>query len=204
MNRRNAVLIAALTSTALVGCGTADDPTLDGPPADAAAADALSTELKDTSGTTRGTVEVAFSADGAVLTVQATGLVPGLHGLHVHTTGACEPDSEDPSSPGKRGAFLSAGGHLAEQGQVHGDHDGDLPSLLVRADGSARLVVASDRLTRDAVLDGDGSALMVHEKPDNFGNVPDRYTTAVDEVTAKTGDAGARVACAVLAEEGAR
>jgi Cu-Zn family superoxide dismutase len=39
---------------------------------------------------------------------------------------------------------------------------------------------------------------MVHADPDNFGNVPERYAPKVDETTAKTGDAGARVACAAL------
>jgi Cu-Zn family superoxide dismutase len=189
------VLLAAAAAAALTACGTADDPTLDG---EQSAEKPVSAPLKDASGAEKGTVEVAFSADGAVLTVQASGLEPGLHGLHVHKTGSCEADSADPAAPDKRGACLSAGGHLADRGEVHGDHDGDLPSLLVRADGTARLVVASDRLTREVVLDADGSALMVHADPDNFGNIPGRYTPKVDETTAKTGDAGARVACAAL------
>jgi Cu-Zn family superoxide dismutase len=194
MNRLRTAALTAVAAAALAGCGSNDDPTLSASSDDRA----LSAKLMDSAGQEKGTVEVAFSSDGAVMTVSATGLVPGLHGLHVHKTGKCEPDSADPAAPDKRGAFLSAGGHLADEGEVHGDHDGDLPSLLVRADGSARLVVASDRLPRESVLDADGSALMVHEDPDNFGNVPDRYTTALDETTTKTGDAGARVACAVL------
>ncbi len=190
---RNAVLAAAAVA-ALAGCGSNDDPTLDA----ANGENALSAKIMDADGQETGTVEVAFSSDGTVLTVQATGLAPGLHGMHVHKTGKCEPDSADPAKPDKRGAFLSAGGHVADEGESHGNHDGDLPSLLVRSDGSARLVVASDRLTREAVLDADGSALMVHEDADNFGNVPDRYAPELDETTTKTGDAGARVACAVL------
>jgi superoxide dismutase, Cu-Zn family len=188
--------VALAAAAALVGCGSQDDPRV----AEPADQDALSASLMDADGQESGTVEVAFDDDGAVLTISATGLEPGLHGLHVHKTGRCEPDSADPTAPDKKGDFLSAGGHLADEGQVHGDHDGDLPSLLVRADGTARLVTASDRLTRESVLDADGSALMVHAERDNFGNVPDRYAPMLDETTTKTGDAGARVACAVLTE----
>jgi Cu-Zn family superoxide dismutase len=195
MTRLRTTAFAVLAAAVLAGCGTADDPTLD---KKTASEDALSAKLMDAMGAEKGTVEVVFSADGAVLTVQATGMMPGLHGMHVHKTGTCEGDSADPSKPDKRGAFLSAGGHVADEGESHGDHDGDLPSLLVRNDGTARLVVASDRLTREAVLDSDGSALMVHADPDNFGNVPDRYAPVLDETTTKTGDAGARLACAVL------
>ncbi|MEX2289363.1 MAG: superoxide dismutase family protein [Mycobacteriales bacterium] len=197
MIRLRCTVLAAAAVTALAGCGSGDDPTIQ-PPPPGAAGDTVSAALVGADGSEQGTVEMEFTADGAVLTVQATGLPPGLHGLHVHKTGTCEPDSTDPAAPDKRGAFLSAGGHLAADGQTHGDHDGDLPSLLVRADGSARLVVASDRLTRENVLDADGSAVMVHAEADNFGNVPDRYVAQPDETTTKTGDAGARLACAAL------
>jgi Cu-Zn family superoxide dismutase len=195
MNRRRTALVATLVAASLAGCGTSDDPTISG---QSSGEDGLSAPLADTDGAERGTVEVSFDDDGAVVTVSATGLVPGLHGLHVHKTGECAGDSADPANPQKRGAFLSAGGHLADEGEAHGEHVGDLPSLLVRADGTARLVVASDRLTREKVLDADGSALMVHADRDNFANIPDRYATAPDETTTKTGDAGGRVACAVL------
>ena len=197
MTRLRTAALSALSAAALTACGTADDPTLDagsGTPE----VQPVTATLMDAGGAEKGTVEIAFTDDGASLTVTATGLPPGLHGMHVHKTGTCEPDSADPAKPDKKGAFLSAGGHLAEEGQSHGEHDGDLPSLLVQADGTATLSVSSDRLTREAVLDADGSALMVHADRDNFGNVPDRYAPMLDETTTKTGDAGARIACAPL------
>jgi len=191
--RRTALLIT-LAAVSLAACGSDDDPAVS-----RADTDSLSTSLTDTGGAEKGSVELSFAADGAAtLTVQASGLEPGLHGMHLHKVGVCNPDSADPAKPEMKGAFLSATGHLAGTGQTHGDHDGDLPSLLVRADGSARLVVTSDRLTRESVLDADGSALIVHADADNFGNVPSRYTPTVDETTKKTGDSGSRVACGVL------
>lgn len=189
--RRTAVLLALL-ALPLSGCGGEADEV------DTSAGEA-NAELKDANGGTRGRVQMAFSEKGFVtVTVDANGLKPGLHGLHVHQTGVCEQRSADPANPGMPGFFLSAGGHVAQGDQVHGNHDGDLPSLLVRADGRARMVIESTRLTRDAVLDGDGSAVIVHEKPDNFANVPDRYTPMIDDTTKKTGDAGTRVACAAV------
>lgn len=191
LRSRPVVLALALTAVSLAGCGG-------GGAAEPAGGDALTATLMGASGGEKGSVTAAFAENALTLTVEASGLEPGLHGFHIHKTGTCEPQSADPATPQMMGAFLSAGGHLAEDGQSHGDHDGDLPSLLVLADGSARLVVTSDRLTRDNVLDADGSAVMVHEKPDNFGNVPDRYAATLDDTTKKTGDAGGRVACAVL------
>lgn len=189
MPRLRATALIVLSAATLAACG-GNNPE--------AAGEGMSAPLLDATGTEKGTVTIAFDDEAATLTVKATGLAPGLHGFHVHKTGVCEPDSADPAKPETKGAFLSAAGHLAKEGQSHGDHDGDLPSLLVQEDGKAELEVTSDRLTRASVLDADGSAIMVHEKPDNFGNVPDRYAPTLDDTTMKTGDAGPRVACAVL------
>ncbi len=187
-----ATALAVVAVLSLASCGGDDTDTA------APAAEVMTVSFASPDGTAKGTGSVAFGKDGATITVNATGLTPGLHGLHVHKIGACAADSPDPTMPSTKGAFLSAGGHLAAGGQVHGNHDGDLPSLLVRADGSADLVVVSDRLTRELVLDGDGSALMIHDAPDNSGNIPSRYAAKPDATTAKTGDSGKRVACAVL------
>ncbi len=189
MPRLRTAALTLLAATTLAACG-GNDPE--------AAGEGMTAPLVDANGTEKGSVTIAFDDKAATVTVRATGLAPGLHGLHVHKTGICEPDSADPTTPGTKGAFLSAGGHLAEEGQSHGDHDGDLPSLLVHEEGEADLEVTTDRLTRASVLDDDGSAVMIHEMPDNFGNVPDRYTPTLDDTTKKTGDAGSRVACAVL------
>ena len=189
MPRLRTAALTLLTATMLAACG-GNDPE--------AAGEGMTAPLVDATGTEKGTVTIAFDDVAATVTVKAAGLAPGLHGLHVHKTGVCQPDSADPAKPETKGAFLSAEGHLAKEGQSHGDHDGDLPSLLVQEDGSAELVATSDRLTRADVLDDDGSAIMIHEMPDNFGNVPERYTPTLDDTTKKTGDAGSRVACAVL------
>jgi Cu-Zn family superoxide dismutase len=148
-------------------------------------------------------VELSFDDDGTTVVVEAAGLTPGPHGFHIHSIGTCEPDSPDPAAPATTGDFLSAGGHLAKEGQVHSGHDGDLPSLIVTADGTASLTVTTDTLSEEDVLDADGSAAMIHAGADNFRNIPERYAAGgPDEMTSKTGDSGGRVACAELTASG--
>lgn len=161
--------------------------------------------LQDPDGQERGTVVVQQPANGSGMEVHVTvnGLPAGFHGLHLHGVGKCEPNSADPANPGTTGDFLSSGGHLAGPGPEHPNHAGDLPPLLVAGDGGANLTTSTDRLTRELLLDGDGTALVVHEKPDNFANVPTRYASqGADDETKKAGDAGSRIACAVLTAPG--
>ena len=146
-----------------------------------------------------GTVD--FAVDGSVITVTATvnNLPPGFKGFHLHSVGRCEPHSADPPDPSKTGDFLSAGGHLGGGDAAHPGHRGDLTSLQVRGDGSAELVTTTDAVDLDAVLDADGSAVIVHTGPDNFANIPSRYASAgPDARTQATGDAGDRAACGVV------
>ncbi|MGS0688634.1 superoxide dismutase family protein [Nakamurella sp. GG22] len=146
-----------------------------------------------------GTVE--FSVNGTVVTVTANveGLPAGFKGFHIHAIGKCEPNSANPTDASKVGDFLSAGGHLGAAGADHPGHQGDLTSLQVRQDGSAQLTTTTDAFDVDALLDADGSAVMVHAGPDNFGNVPTRYApSGPDADTQATGDSGGRAACGVI------
>lgn len=161
-------------------------------------------ELVDPEGQPRGTVEFAEVEGGTLVTARATSLPPGFHGLHIHTTGLCEPDSENPADPGERGAFLSAGGHLKgdDDEAVHPEHAGDLPPLYVSGDGTGEIVTLTDHLDRDQLLDADGSAVMIHENSDNLANIPERYAPdGPDEDTRSAGDGGSRIACGVVNEQ---
>jgi Cu-Zn family superoxide dismutase len=126
-----------------------------------------------------------------VIWAQVEGLTPGFHGFHIHSVGTCDPAGER--------AFASAGGHLHEEGQTHGGHIGDLPSLRANANGAAVMVVTTDGFTLADLLDEDGSAVIIHGEADNFGNIPaDRYDPDADETTLNTGDAGGRVGCGII------
>jgi Cu-Zn family superoxide dismutase len=125
--------------------------------------------------------------DGAVwVFARVHDLPAGFHGFHIHTTGACEaPD------------FTSAGGHFNPTGATHGGHAGDLPTLLVNENGGGMLATVTDRFALADLRDADGTAVIVHELPDNYANIPDVYGEP-NEVTLNTGDAGSRLACGVL------
>ncbi|MFH5821337.1 superoxide dismutase family protein [Georgenia sp. AZ-5] len=163
---------------------------------------AVTGTFQDPDGNEVGTVEIGEDDGGTRLSVGVTGLTPGFHGLHVHAVGLCEPDSPNPTDPAQVGDFLSAGGHLGAADADHGAHAGDLPSLYVDASGTGTLEVATDAFTAEDLLDDDGSAVMVHANRDNFAHIPERYAPqGPDEQTRRTGDAGDRVACAVVEEE---
>ena len=126
------------------------------------------------------------------VTAAVWGLAPGFHGFHVHAVGECV------------APFTSAGGHFNPTDVDHGDHAGDMPSLLVNDDGTGELHFATDRFTLDNLFDADGSALMVHAGRDNYANIPNRYQQddsgvyGPDADTLATGDAGVRAACGVI------
>jgi Cu-Zn family superoxide dismutase len=157
-------------------------------------------DLKDAQGAVVGTANFVKDGNHLQLTVEAHGLRPGFHGLHIHQVGKCEANSVAPSG-GPAGNFLSAGGHLQVGSSNAHPASGDLTSLEVRGDGSAKLVTTTDTVTLDDIK---GKALMIHADADNFANIPNRYVRAEDEVagpddvTLATGDAGGRVACGVI------
>jgi Cu-Zn family superoxide dismutase len=171
-----------------------------------ASGETLSAELKLPDGTTVATADIAFSGDYATVTVQSTAageLAPGFHGLHIHSVGRCEANSVAPTG-GAPANFNSAGGHFQVPGHSGHPASGDLSSLQVREDGSATLVTTTNAFTAEELLDGAGTAIIIHEKADNFANIPpERYQQIngdppPDQTTLMTGDAGARVACGVI------
>nr|WP_314623576.1 superoxide dismutase family protein [uncultured Noviherbaspirillum sp.] len=143
-----------------------------------------------------GKAKLTERGDGNVAVhIDVRGLTPGFHGFHVHAIGKCT--IEDPPTP-----FTSSGGHFGSGTNVHGEHAGDFPVLLVRSDGTANVRFSTDRFTLEALFDADGSALIIHANRDNYANIPTRYTAAgvagPDAATLSTGDAGTRVVCGVL------
>lgn len=139
--------------------------------------------LVNANGIPAGTAQFLGAGDAITLTIAVSGLAPGQHGVHLHTTGKCE-------AP----AFASAGGHLNPSGHQHGSmnpagpHLGDLPNLIV-GDNGASTITATIPGTRAEIearlFDDDGTALIVHAGPDDYKTDP-------------SGNSGGRIACGVL------
>jgi Cu-Zn family superoxide dismutase len=172
----------------------------------AATGEKLTAQLKLADGTAVATADIDFAGGFATITVQTTTsgkLTPGFHGLHIHSVGKCEANSVAPTG-GAPGDFLSAGGHFQKPGHTSHPASGDLTSLQVRQDGSANLVTTTDAFTAADLLGGAKTAIIIHEKADNFANIPpERYQQVngappPDAETLATGDAGKRVACGVI------
>ena len=143
-------------------------------------------EVRNADLETVGTVTLVQETNGVLVTMEASNLPPGFLGFHIHGIGECTPP------------FTSAGGHFNPKGKDHPHHAGDLPNLLVNKDGSAFMAVRTDRFKLADLFGKDGSAVIIHSKPDNHGNIPERYTSEIDEATLGTGDAGSRIACGII------
>ncbi len=140
--------------------------------------------LFDGQGRGVGTLSAVQLGANVQVRLTATGMAPGTHGAHFHEAGLCE-------GP----AFTTAGGHLNPTGRQHGlrnpngPHLGDLPNLVVGADGRGTLeaTIAGSLTPGQAPLfDANGTAFIVHAAAD-------------DQVTDPSGNSGARIACAVVA-----
>ncbi len=184
--------------------GTGAEPTTT-----TAAGETLTADLKTADGTSVATAQIVFTGSFATITVKtnASGqLAPGFHGMHIHAVGKCEPNSVAPTG-GAPGDFNSAGGHFQAGGHTGHPASGDLSSLQVRGDGSAMSVTTTDAFTAADLQAGTKTAIIIHEKADNFANIPpERYqqingAPGPDEMTMATGDAGKRVACGVISAQ---
>ncbi len=132
---------------------------------------------------TAGTVRFEQQRHAVIVFARVTGLKPNQeHGFHVHEKGDCS------SADG-----MSAGGHFNPTGKPHGHfsgterHVGDMPNLRADANGVAetRFMMTGMEVGTGGATDIVGKGLIVHVNPDDYTSQP-------------TGNAGGRLACAVI------
>lgn len=145
----------------------------------------LTADVRDAQGRSRASARVEQAGDSVRVRIEATGMSPGTYATHLHMVGRCDPP-----------AFTTAGAHWNPTGQKHGKdnpqgmHKGDLPNLMVGADGRGSLeyTIPSASLSGMSpakLIDEDGAALVIHAKPDDYRTDP-------------SGTSGDRIACGVL------
>ena len=133
-----------------------------------------------------GKIAVRSSENATVvrITINAGGLTPGWHGVHFHSVGDCS----------DVGQFQLSKGHVNHENAKHGllnpegPDEGDLPNVYANQDGSVNAEVSSESIVlagQQGLKNTDGSALVFHANEDDHTSQP-------------IGNAGARVACAVI------
>jgi Cu-Zn family superoxide dismutase len=140
----------------------------------------------DQQGKEIGTATLSQTPAGVLISVNVKGLQPGgEHAFHVHGKASCDPKTK----------FTSAGGHFEGGKKTHGfltaggPHAGDMPNQFVGSDGTLRANVLNPYVTfgsgDNSLFGPDGTSIVIHAKVDDYRSQP-------------AGDAGDRIACAVI------
>jgi Cu-Zn family superoxide dismutase len=149
------------------------------------AGETMTVVLKNSEGKKVGTVRLIDTLSGVDMILKASHLPAGTHGFHIHETGKCLAPN-----------FKSAGEHFNPTENAHGfdhpkgPHAGDLPNIHVGKDGMVQAEVIANLVTlekgkENSLLDADGSAIVIHEKADDYKSQP-------------SGAAGSRIVCGVI------
>lgn len=168
-------VLLALSTAALAACSTTE------PQQAQAIAKLQATSGSNVSGDVKFTQK---TGQQVVISAVVRGLKPNSeHGFHIHDKGDCADNGN------------AAAGHFNPLGNPHGKYDstqhhmGDLPSLKADSNGVATVNVQSRDIT---LLAGPGNVidrgLIVHAQADDYTTQP-------------TGNAGARIACAVITRD---
>ncbi|MFJ7828086.1 superoxide dismutase family protein [Psychrobacillus sp. NPDC096623] len=177
--KKQIIIPLLIAATALGGCNF--------PSADANLKDSVQVSLLNTEGKEVGQATLSEHSKGVHIFLKAEGLTPGVKAIHFHEKASCE-----------KPTFESAGAHFNPTHKEHGFenpkgyHLGDLPNIEVGEDGKVELETVSPAVVlaggkSNSLLDADGSAIIIHEKADDYKTDP-------------SGNSGARIVCGAISK----
>lgn len=181
--RVSAIAFCLAFLTLVYGCQSTTPPVAEKPVEDSSPQTAVAV-ISSTSepSTQMGEVRFIETDTGMLIEAEIKNAPSGNHGFHIHEKGSCEDGGN------------AAGGHYNPDGVKHGNlikdgfanaHAGDLGNIAVTENGTATYNATIEGLTFNGEkYPIDGLAVIVHEKPDDFGQ--------------PTGNAGGRIGCGVI------
>ena len=142
-----------------------------------------SAEFVNAEGEATGSAELTGTPGGVLIALDVEGLPAGQWvAFHVHETGSCDHETDHESAGGHFNPGDVEHGYLTETGP----HAGDMPNQHVDESGRLQAEVFNTLVTLDEGEAGIvGRALMIHADGDDYMSQP-------------SGDAGDRLACAVI------
>ncbi|OCK07854.1 MULTISPECIES: superoxide dismutase family protein [Thalassospira] len=153
-------------------------------PGHARAGEEAQSSFINTNGEEIGTLTVNGVPDAAILKIELRDLPPGQWvAFHIHENGECD----------AKGGFKSAGGHFNPTNKSHGHefadgpHAGDMMNQYVNDKGELYAQILNNAVRFDGTGETDihGKAVIIHAGADDYKSQP-------------SGDAGDRIACAVI------
>lgn len=178
--RRSLLLLAASTTLAMAGCGSAEEEPADsvdsvtegeGNSAAPLVPVEVSTDLVDPGGSVVGTASFRDDDGRAMVEVQVTGLTEGFHPMYLYEVGTCD-----------------LAGTAADDATFL-----DLSALLVLEDGVGSMSTLVGPMSLDELLADDGTALVIAQAVDTLADIP----SAAGEQGAPP-ETGSHVACGAI------
>ena len=141
-------------------------------------------KFKNAQGKEVGTVHIEHMPSATLLLIKLHDMPPGVHGIHIHSVGKCDPPSFDSAGP-----HYNPTKHEHGMKNPKGPHAGDLPNITIPADGKleTQIMIAGEQQWEGegGILDGDSASIVIHANPDDY-------------LTDPAGNSGPRIACAPL------